>query len=199
MGKRTLLLNFIIDRLSNYKEPTRKGVPKGDPIGMSYSKYLICLVMLYNFPLKDIIKQAKDITRLADISYGLLRKWRTEPNFKEMYEKNCHDFTEYFITHFKEWHRSNKRELEVHFKDSLIADLSCNPLPHVDLRDFDDIPNYNQDILKTITSQLLDLINTDDLTMKMEVYLIFELMSKNKAARKASKRTLEALEKQRNA
>lgn len=88
--KYTLLTQFIVEKSFNYKEPQRKGTPKGDPIGFSKKKYFVSLIMLTNH-------KQKDIAKMAQVSFGLLRKWRTEKQFKEMILNHCADFIPVFV------------------------------------------------------------------------------------------------------
>jgi hypothetical protein len=87
----SLLHQFIIEKYLSYEEPQRKGTPKGDPIGFSKKKYLASLLMLTNYKRKDIAKQ------YLGISYGLLRKWGTEYQFKETILQHCAEFIQSFI------------------------------------------------------------------------------------------------------
>jgi len=73
----TLLEKFLNEKLKNYMEPQRKGTPKGEPIGFSKQKYQATLLLMAD------MKQ-KDIAELIGVSYGLLRRWRTEKKFIEM-------------------------------------------------------------------------------------------------------------------
>ena len=50
----TLFCRFIEEKYAAYREPKRKGTPKGDPIGLSKKKYLAALMMLLDLPLKSI-------------------------------------------------------------------------------------------------------------------------------------------------
>ncbi len=176
----TLLTKFIHDRLSKYTEPARKGVPKGHPIGMSFVKYKASLYMLYDFPLKDI---AKDFA----ISYGLLRKWRTEPDFKEMHKKHCHDFTAMFLVHFKEWHVNNIKNYKNFVKNEPIYKLEMHNLPAIDVREFEDISKYNFELINLITSEFCKIINKGDLALDSDIYLIIRLMKGNNSASKTPK------------
>lgn len=69
---------------AQYEEPTRAGTPKGDPIGFSREKYRAALLMvLYPNCLK-----LRGISEISGVTYGMLRLWRTEPEFQKlMYEK----------------------------------------------------------------------------------------------------------------
>lgn len=92
MGK-TLLRKFIDERVRDYLEPQRRGTPKGEQIGLSREKFIASLYFLYNLKQKDIAKK-------VNISYGLLRKWRTEENFNGAIESHVSDFTVYALSHF---------------------------------------------------------------------------------------------------
>ncbi len=81
----THLSQFIYEKGFSYEEPQRIGTSKGDPIGFSKNKYLASLYMLTNYKKKDIAKELK-------ISYGLLRKWGTEKEFKEMVMSHYTEF-----------------------------------------------------------------------------------------------------------
>ena len=41
-----LLVDFITSKVEGYLEPSRKGTPKGDPIGFSSMKFLATLLAL---------------------------------------------------------------------------------------------------------------------------------------------------------
>jgi len=75
------LFNFIDEKVSDYIEPTREGTPRGEPIGLSAQKYMAVLVSLFN------TRSVKRKAELSKISYGLLRKWRTEDQFREVFKR----------------------------------------------------------------------------------------------------------------
>lgn len=87
-GPDTLLKSFIKKRLAQYVEPERKGTPRGEPVGFSKQKYHASLMMLYS-------KRIKALSGEMDISYGLLRKWRTEEDFLHLVHKHARDFLQY--------------------------------------------------------------------------------------------------------
>lgn len=82
---RSLLGDFMDRNLDNYIEPTRKGLQKGEPIGFSYRKYHAALCFLYDYKSKEITgpgpKGLRGMGEVIGVSYGLLRKWRTEEPF----------------------------------------------------------------------------------------------------------------------
>lgn len=76
---------FIASKLQEYVEPERAGTPKGESIGLSRKKYHGALLSLTSLSLR---KQAKQI----GVSYGVLRKWRTEDAFNRCILQLCEDF-----------------------------------------------------------------------------------------------------------
>src|SRR5262249_18262949 len=91
-----LLPKFIDDKLSTYVEPTKKGTPKGEPVGFSLTKYRATLYALRERVLEsteDLIAQAKELK----VSYGLLRKWRSEQDFKHLVSRHEKEFTDYVL------------------------------------------------------------------------------------------------------
>jgi hypothetical protein len=82
---------FMADKLANYVEPTKEGTPRGEPIGFPLAKYKATLYALRErlLPSKgDLVSQAKEL----GVSYGVLKKWRSEKKFKEMVSQHEKDF-----------------------------------------------------------------------------------------------------------
>ena len=84
-----LLTRFIREKLAQHVEPTRLGTPRGAPIGFSRKKMTAALFALTS---ADVKQTAKEIR----VSYGLVRKWRTEAAFKRLVERLEDDFVERF-------------------------------------------------------------------------------------------------------
>ncbi len=82
----TLFL-FIAEKMKNYQDPVREGKSRGEPIGFPRNKTLSCLLMLTDHSLKKIAEY-------AEVSYGLLKKWRTENDFKERHERFAREFVD---------------------------------------------------------------------------------------------------------
>src|SRR5262249_46605607 len=100
-----LLTRFIDDKLSTYVEPSKKGTPKGERVGFSRTKYRATLYALRGRVLdttEDLIAQAKELK----VSYGLLRKWRSEQDFKNLVSQHEKEFTGYLLQILR---RSNDR------------------------------------------------------------------------------------------
>jgi hypothetical protein len=82
---RGLLYRFIKIKMAGYAEPTRKGTPKGEPIGMSRKKFHAALLCLTNIPLVEI-------AGLVGTSHNMIRVWRTELAFKKKVEDLSEEF-----------------------------------------------------------------------------------------------------------
>lgn len=89
-----LLTEFLEEKAREYVEPSRKGTPKGDSIGFSKVKHCASLCCITSMSLKEIAEN-------LNISYGLLRKWRTEEEFKKTINNHRTDFGDFFMEKFK--------------------------------------------------------------------------------------------------
>lgn len=85
-----LLTSFIEQRIREYVEPSKEGTPKGHRVGFSKPKFHASLLSALT-SLKE-----KDIARQLKLSYGLLRKWHVEPDFKQILSAHIRDFAESF-------------------------------------------------------------------------------------------------------
>ncbi len=72
-GAVAFVLHWASEKIKTYREPTRAGTRKGDPIGLSKKKYHAALLM----PLYPTLK-LKGISDFAHTSDGVLRVWRTD-------------------------------------------------------------------------------------------------------------------------
>ncbi len=88
-SQKTLLTRFIMEKDLNYEEPQREGTPKGNAIGFSKNKHYAALWMLKN-------KKLQDVAKLLEISYGVVRNWNTEKEFKDLVTKYQNEFVRYF-------------------------------------------------------------------------------------------------------
>ena len=91
-----ILTDFISERLAQHKEPSRKGVPKGEPIGPPRHKVEASLFCgLTALTLKDISGELR-------ISYDLLMKWNTQEDFQSLMEGHVDNFSAYFLQRIAE-------------------------------------------------------------------------------------------------
>lgn len=89
----TLLMKFISEKITKYNEPSRAGTPRGEKIGFPLKKYTAAILSLFSYNLKEL-------SELSKVSYGLLRKWRTEPDFLDLIHRSCQEFAEVFTLWF---------------------------------------------------------------------------------------------------
>jgi hypothetical protein len=89
-----LLNEFIQEKATSYQQPSRKGTPRGEPVGFSWEKYYATLLALTEDSLED---QANKL----DVSYHVLRKWRSEPEFKKTVQDHMNVFVQWLtFKHF---------------------------------------------------------------------------------------------------
>jgi hypothetical protein len=88
-GTDGLLTGFIGEQLVRHVEPARLGTPRGAPVGFSRKKLAAALFALTS---RDVKHTAKDL----GVSYGVVRKWRTEVAFKALVERLEDEFIERF-------------------------------------------------------------------------------------------------------
>jgi hypothetical protein len=107
-----VLEQFIEEKKEQYKEPERKGTPRGRPVGFSKRKYLSSLWMMTNLIQKDIAGK-------TGVSYGLLRKWNTQEGFKDVLRDHCDEFAGLFIGHIKTQYKEELKRRKALSEDIL--------------------------------------------------------------------------------
>jgi hypothetical protein len=126
-GKQGLFVEYLNQKANEYQAPTREGTARGDKIGFPLKKYVACLLVgLTNYKLKKI---AELWGSGLGFSYGLLRKWNCESDFKVQQEHFQKEFAwkifNYIQSEFeKSWKtyndyydaRSNKKPVDVNYK-----------------------------------------------------------------------------------
>ena len=70
-----------------YQEPTRSGTTRGEAVGFSKDKYHAALLSALTG------LSQKSIAENLGISYGVVRKWHVEPEFKEAMSSNRGEFS----------------------------------------------------------------------------------------------------------
>jgi hypothetical protein len=75
-----LVTRFIRHTLEQHVEPTRRGTPRGAPVGFSRKKLAAALLTLTS-------ADVKQTARAIGVSYSLARKWRTETAFRARVER----------------------------------------------------------------------------------------------------------------
>jgi hypothetical protein len=90
-----MLSKWIHEKWNAYVPPTRKGTPKGELIGFSERKYYAGLMMLKGYTLKQASEE-------ACVSYGLIRKWNMQPEWKKMINQHRAEYIDHIIYMLKE-------------------------------------------------------------------------------------------------
>src|SRR5215813_4535550 len=108
--------DFLREKARNYVAPTRLGTPRGEAVGLFEQKYAGTLLALTN---EDVKKQAQ----ILGVSYGVLRKWRTEEEFQKTVDKHCGEFVDRFFQHIKDSVAANRKET-----DDLLLNLSASDI-----------------------------------------------------------------------
>ena len=154
---KTLLESFFDEKLSGYKEPQRRGTPKGDPIGFSRNKYKASLLLLTNEKQEVLAKQ-------SGVSHAMLRKWNTEDEFKKTIDNHCDEFSERYINYVKEKIFEGEKliktpvnEQEI-FKISFIGFKACRDSNHYSLNLAQQIVNKS----KNGSTSIKDIIKKNE-------------------------------------
>jgi len=111
-----LLTYYLIHKFQNYKPKAGKG--KGIPF-FSWEKYCASVLSITSMAPKDVARHLK-------ISYGVLRIWKTEAQFKELVAKHREEFILIFIKYAHEKGKEAEQQAKSIFKKSLreIADTA---------------------------------------------------------------------------
>ncbi|MEW6586065.1 MAG: hypothetical protein AB1442_10705 [Nitrospirota bacterium] len=138
----TLLESFIEQKAKAYAEPSQRGMSKGQRLGFSKKKYLATLYML---------TADKQITMAMElgISYGLLRKWKTEKPFRATVRKHCKEFADTFIKYVSERYEQQENVRNEDLNSSGAAVRDENP--------FRDSGNYSPELLAGILKSVVDV------------------------------------------
>lgn len=157
----TLMVDFINDKIANYAEPQRKGTAKGEAIGLSASKFEVAMSMLYEHKLKDLAVK-------LNVSYGLLRKWRTEDEFKRTVERHADEFATFFWDYVQERNEQRNKAIEF-YRHQPITKLMKEPYPLKSINEDEDermrdFHLYSDEVKKAILLVGLDRVKKNELT-----------------------------------
>jgi hypothetical protein len=149
-----IIEEFLHYEMNNYKEPTRRGTPKGEKVGFSSKKHFACiLVGITNYKLKYIAKK-------SDVSYGMLRKWNTDPNFTDEANYIAFWFVIEIFRRIKKY-ISGQQEAAKKYFDGQGKDPFAKRDPDRPLDDFErilrDAPDFSDTALYILNKLLMDL------------------------------------------
>ena len=136
-------------------EPTRKGTPKGYKIGFTRTKEMASiLVGVTNLKIKKIAES-------CEVSYGLLRKWKTEDDFKSRSKEHCQKFAEEIVKRARKEIKKDASALIKFIKKGgddprkLSADRPLSQLDRVLI----DAKNFSEDVFKELDSAINRILN----------------------------------------
>lgn len=108
-----LLFDFIAEKYHAYEEPERKGTPRGEKIGFSKKKYMASLLVgLINLKPKEM---AETVGKKFDLTHGLLRKWKTEDDFKEQSKGHIKEFAGLLFKKLEEGNKKHHKAYNEYF------------------------------------------------------------------------------------
>jgi hypothetical protein len=87
MAVRTLRTWLDAEPLEHFDDPKRAGTSRGEKIGMGRNKITAAGLLI----LHPMFSQ-QEISKIAGVSYGLLRKWKTEEDFQVKMQQLAHNF-----------------------------------------------------------------------------------------------------------
>ena len=140
---KTKLQSFIKEQTGHYVEPVRQNTPKGEPIGLSSTKYKSTLLFLTNL-------KGKEIAEAVDVSYGLVRVWRTEDQYLSAIDNNMRTFAGIVIKHILDIMKSIRGK----GPDGKVCFFVIgNNINDQIAKDFADIYLYSDDLMTEIYKQ----------------------------------------------
>jgi hypothetical protein len=148
----TLLFTFIKEKIRDYREPTRKGTPKGEPIGFSKKKYALALIGISNAPLKIS-------ATLSLVDYQVLRKWNTEKDFQALKRQMALECAEFISKTVMNNIRKCKTPID--WQRLVFSQLKDMDLYGEDL--FRHLKNKLSDLIQEETKMKYDLIRKKDI------------------------------------
>lgn len=123
---KTLLMNFIVESLAGYQNPTRRGVRKGQKIGFSQTKYAAALFELYDYvtpSAQEIAGTLGELARNLKTTPHVIWQWRTEKEYRERVEFFASEFCKRFMQAIEA-----ARETYVKAADRYAAEQLVKPL-----------------------------------------------------------------------
>ncbi len=154
-GRKTQAINSTLDwvelKLKSYNEPTKAGTPKGDPVGLSSQKYrAACLMILYPGAMK-----LKEIASMVGVSFGVLRVWRTQPEFKKAMAEARKSFAESIL-----------HSIKPHIRKGPAGFERIKPYVYI-------LPYYHHSVISLFFDLLLTHENDKIAAMGLIAYLFF--------------------------
>jgi hypothetical protein len=162
---------WLSQYIREHGEPTRAGTPRGEPVGMSRRKRRAAMLTILHSKTFGL----RLLSRLAGVSEGFLRVWRTEDEFKSVAKDTCKEFATHIInTIFQEFempvykqNKINPRGATPYLnfeisgigqKPNLYATLLGKQPSYAILLDV--FPHFNIEIFETVMQWLFEKLRT---------------------------------------
>jgi hypothetical protein len=174
---RGLLSEFLREKARTYVQPTRAGTPKGEPVGLSELKYAATLLALTS---EDVKKQAQ----ILGVSYGVLRKWRTESPFEKQVNAHAKEFIERFFRRIRERLASHDEETDLLLQLPLDQLVNTKILGRQNYAEFDDGETYSDWLFDELFKRYLKIKRKPDslgeVRFESEVLWVFDWIARLK-------------------
>lgn len=166
-GRLSVMDAFMIRKARAYKEPQRKGIPRGRPMGFSTPKFRAAVYCLKSTHLREIASA-------VPVSYGLLRKWRTERRFLSLMATLSTEFVDQAVM----GHLKRRAEVQMGLDDAYsaktISDMAETPPPQLGWAEFRDVSFYSEGLLGRLADKVrkthADLMRGSEQRLDMDVF-----------------------------
>jgi hypothetical protein len=138
---------FAIQKTRSYQGPQRKGTVRGRLKAFSTPKFSAAVYCLKRTPLREIASA-------VPVSYGLLRKWRTEERFLSLLSTLSTEFVDQVVLRHLRRRAEVQLGLDTAYTDRTIAEIAETPPPRLGWRDFRDLSLYSHDVLGLLAERL---------------------------------------------
>ena len=158
---------FMIQKARAYREPQRQGIPRGWPMRFSTPKFRAAVCCLKCTHLREIASA-------VPVSYGLLRKWRTETRFLSLMATLSTEFVDQAVM----GHLKRRVEVQMGLDDAYsaktITDIAETPPPRLGWTEFSDVRFYSEGLLGRLADKLrktrADLMRGTEQRSDMDVF-----------------------------
>jgi hypothetical protein len=140
---------FINDKVKNYIEPEKEGVPKGNEIGFSKEKHHASLLILRMDSLKEIANRVK-------APYGTARNWKTDKGFKRETKRHADEFAKKFIE-ILDKSVSNRHKKLPSILQNTFKEIKNLPINRKNLKELGDVRNYSKYLCTELFRKLWNL------------------------------------------
>jgi hypothetical protein len=166
--------DFLREKARNYVAPTRSGTPRGEAVGLFNQKYAATLLALTS---EDVKKQAQ----ILGVSYGVLRKWRTESPFIKQVNAHAREFIEKFFNHIKDRVARSDEETASFLALPLEKLANTQIVGRQSYAEFDDGKLYSDWLMDDLFKRYVKMkrpLNNSEVHYRVEVLWVFDWIMK---------------------